>query len=42
MCRPEKPLTTSNKSLRELQEWLRDHRYRTRQGYRALAAGVHP
>ncbi|MFI9339543.1 helix-turn-helix domain-containing protein [Streptomyces althioticus] len=44
VCRPEKPLTTSNKALRELQEWLREHRSRTRQGYRALAvrAGCHP
>lgn len=43
MCRPEKPLTTSNKALRELQEWLREQRERTRQGYRALAvrAGCH-
>ncbi|MER7195595.1 helix-turn-helix domain-containing protein [Streptomyces flaveolus] len=43
MCRPEKPLTTANKALRELQEWLRDQRARTRQGYRALAvrAGCH-
>lgn len=43
MCRPEKPLTTSNKALRELQEWLRDQRSRTGQGYRALAvrAGCH-
>ncbi|MFE1076049.1 helix-turn-helix domain-containing protein [Streptomyces sp. NPDC058783] len=38
MCRPERPLTTANKALRELQEWLRDQRTRTRQGYRALAA----
>ncbi|MGA5711172.1 helix-turn-helix domain-containing protein [Streptomyces cellulosae] len=44
MSRPEKPLTTSNKALRELQEWLREHRSHTRQGYRALAvrAGCHP
>ncbi|MGW5497707.1 helix-turn-helix domain-containing protein [Streptomyces olivaceoviridis] len=44
MCRSEKPLTTSNKALRELQEWLRDQRSRTGQGYRALAvrAGCHP
>jgi hypothetical protein len=43
VCRPEKPLTTANKALRELQEWLRDQRDRTRQGYRALAvrAGCH-
>lgn len=43
MCRPEKPLTTSNKALRELQEWLRGQRERTRQGYRALSvrAGCH-
>lgn len=43
MCRPEKPLTTANKALRELQEWLREQRARTRQGYRALAvrAGCH-
>ncbi|MGW1890579.1 helix-turn-helix domain-containing protein [Streptomyces sp. NPDC002004] len=38
MCRPENPLTTGNKSLRELQEWLREQRERTRQGYRALSA----
>lgn len=44
MCRPEKPLTTTNKALRELQEWLREQRTRARQGYRALAvrAGCHP
>ncbi|WP_051812199.1 helix-turn-helix domain-containing protein [Streptomyces sp. NRRL S-340] len=43
MCRPERPLTTSNKALRELQEWLREQRRRTRQGYRALSvrAGCH-
>ncbi|WP_432029858.1 helix-turn-helix domain-containing protein [Streptomyces sp. 1222.5] len=43
MCRPEKPITTSNEALRELQEWLRDQRDRTRQGYRALSirAGCH-
>ncbi|MGA5207914.1 helix-turn-helix domain-containing protein [Streptomyces variegatus] len=43
MCRPEKPLTTSNQALRELQEWLREMRERTGQGYRALAvrAGCH-
>ncbi|MER6342338.1 helix-turn-helix transcriptional regulator [Streptomyces tendae] len=43
MCRPEKPLTTANRALRELQEWLRDQRARARQGYRALAvrAGCH-
>ncbi|MFG3207856.1 helix-turn-helix domain-containing protein [Streptomyces sp. NPDC048192] len=43
MCRPERPLTTSNKALRELQEWLREQRKRTRQGYRALSvrAGCH-
>jgi hypothetical protein len=43
MCRPEKPLTTSNKALRELQEWLREQKDRTRQGYRALSvrAGCH-
>ncbi|MEV0035499.1 helix-turn-helix transcriptional regulator [Streptomyces sp. NPDC050804] len=43
MCRPEKPLTTSNKALRELQDWLRDQRKRTQQGYRALSvrAGCH-
>ena len=43
MCRTEKPLTTTNKALRELQEWLREQRERTRQGYRALAvrAGCH-
>ncbi|MFJ3214229.1 hypothetical protein, partial [Streptomyces flaveolus] len=33
----------STKALRRLQEWLRDQRKRTRQGYRALAvrAGCH-
>ncbi|MEU5524879.1 helix-turn-helix transcriptional regulator [Streptomyces sp. NPDC047860] len=43
MCRPEKPITTRNKALRELAEWLRDQRERTRQGYRALSvrAGFH-
>lgn len=43
MSRPERPLTTANKALRELQEWLRSQRDRTRQGYRALAerAGCH-
>ncbi|MFB6643761.1 helix-turn-helix domain-containing protein [Streptomyces chartreusis] len=43
MCRPEKPLTTGNNALRELQEWLRERRERTRQGYRALSvrAGCH-
>lgn len=43
MCRPEKPITTGNKALRELAEWLRDQRQRTRQGYRALSvrAGCH-
>ncbi|MFF7551077.1 helix-turn-helix domain-containing protein [Streptomyces canus] len=43
MCRPEKPITTSNSALRELQEWLRDQRDRTGQGYRALSvrAGCH-
>ncbi|MFJ2701070.1 helix-turn-helix domain-containing protein [Streptomyces rochei] len=43
MCRPERPLTTDNKALRALQEWLRDQRARTGQGYRALAvrAGCH-
>ncbi|MFD9196067.1 helix-turn-helix domain-containing protein [Streptomyces phaeochromogenes] len=43
MCRPEKPITTGNKALRELAEWLRDQRERTRQGYRALSvrAGCH-
>ncbi|MFC8957371.1 helix-turn-helix domain-containing protein [Streptomyces sp. NPDC057101] len=43
MCRPEKPITTSNVALRELQEWLRDQRGRTGQGYRALSvrAGCH-
>ncbi|MGW4576613.1 helix-turn-helix domain-containing protein [Streptomyces tendae] len=40
MCRPERPLTTANKALRELQEWLRDQRTRTSQGYRTLAARV--
>jgi len=33
VCRPEKPITTGNKALRELAEWLRDQRQRTRQGY---------
>ncbi|MEU9286479.1 helix-turn-helix transcriptional regulator [Streptomyces sp. NPDC048275] len=43
MCRPEKPITTSNNALRDLQEWLRDQRDRTGQGYRALSvrAGCH-
>ncbi|MFJ2736070.1 helix-turn-helix domain-containing protein [Streptomyces sp. NPDC087317] len=43
MCRPEKPITTNNSALRELQEWLRDQRNRTEQGYRALSvrAGCH-
>ncbi|MEU9523287.1 helix-turn-helix transcriptional regulator [Streptomyces sp. NPDC048224] len=43
MSRPETPLTTDNKALRRLQEWLRDQRKRTGQGYRALAvrAGCH-
>ncbi|MFI7020154.1 helix-turn-helix domain-containing protein [Streptomyces sp. NPDC050164] len=43
MCRPEKPITTRNKALRELAEWLRDQREHTRQGYRALSvrAGFH-
>jgi transcriptional regulator with XRE-family HTH domain len=43
MCRPEKPLTTSNMALRALQEWLRQMRERTGLGYRALAvrAGCH-
>jgi hypothetical protein len=41
--RPEKPITTSNSALRELQEWLRDQRDRTGQAYRALSvrAGCH-
>ncbi|XPR88232.1 helix-turn-helix domain-containing protein (plasmid) [Streptomyces prasinus] len=34
------PLTTANKALRELQEWLRDQCNRTRQGYRTLAEQV--
>ncbi|WP_328674888.1 helix-turn-helix domain-containing protein [Streptomyces sp. NBC_00343] len=38
MCRPEKPITTDNTALRELAEWLRDQRERTRHGYRALSA----
>lgn len=43
MCRPEKPITTSNKPLRDLAEWLREQRERTRQSYRALSvrAGCH-
>ncbi|MFE9400099.1 helix-turn-helix domain-containing protein [Streptomyces flavidovirens] len=43
MCRPEKPISTSNIALRELQEWLRNQRGRTGQGYRALSvrAGCH-
>ncbi|MFD5341532.1 helix-turn-helix domain-containing protein [Streptomyces hawaiiensis] len=43
MCRPEKPLTTSNKALRALQEWLREMRERAGLGYRALSvrAGCH-
>ncbi|MEV5107575.1 helix-turn-helix domain-containing protein [Streptomyces massasporeus] len=43
MCRPEKPLTTNNKALRALQEWLREMRERTGMGYRALSvrAGCH-
>lgn len=43
MCRPEKPLTTSNKALRELQEWLREQREHTGQDYRTLSvrAGCH-
>ncbi|MFD9097844.1 helix-turn-helix domain-containing protein [Streptomyces collinus] len=43
MCRPEKPIATRNKALRELAEWLRDQRERTRQGYRTLSgrAGFH-
>ncbi|MEU9413285.1 helix-turn-helix transcriptional regulator [Streptomyces sp. NPDC048281] len=43
MCRPEKPITTRNKALRELAEWLREQRARTGQGYRALSvrAGFH-
>lgn len=43
MGRPEKPITTSSKALRELQEWLRVERARTGQGYRSLSvrAGCH-
>jgi transcriptional regulator with XRE-family HTH domain len=43
VSRPEKPITTGNKALRELAEWLREQRKRTRQGYRALSvrAGCH-
>ncbi|MGY9066899.1 helix-turn-helix domain-containing protein [Streptomyces sp. CAS3] len=43
MPRPEKPVTTSNRALYVLAEWLRDQRDRTGQGYRALAvrAGCH-
>ncbi|MEV6535937.1 helix-turn-helix transcriptional regulator [Streptomyces sp. NPDC051639] len=43
MCRPEKPITTSNSALRDLQEWLREQRARTGQGYRTLSvrAGCH-
>ncbi|WP_228978591.1 helix-turn-helix transcriptional regulator [Streptomyces sp. DH12] len=38
MGRPEKPLTTANRSLRALQEWLRAQRARTGHDYRALSA----
>jgi hypothetical protein len=43
MCRRENPLSTDNKALRELQEWLREHRANTGQKYRDLAvrAGCH-
>ncbi|MFD9496874.1 helix-turn-helix domain-containing protein [Streptomyces sp. NPDC060005] len=43
MCRPEKPITTSNSALRDLQQWLREQRDRTGQGYRSLSvrAGCH-
>ncbi|MGW6493200.1 helix-turn-helix domain-containing protein [Streptomyces sp. NPDC055056] len=43
MCRPEKQITTNNKALRELQEWLRSQRKLSQQGYRALSvrAGCH-
>ncbi|SMF85896.1 helix-turn-helix transcriptional regulator [Streptomyces sp. Amel2xC10] len=43
MCRPEKPIITRNRALRDLAEWLRDQRERTGQGYRALSvrAGFH-
>ncbi|MGD9482855.1 helix-turn-helix transcriptional regulator [Streptomyces sp. TRM70308] len=43
MPRPEKPVATGNRALRDLAEWLRDQRARTGQGYRALAvrAGCH-
>ncbi|MDX2557653.1 hypothetical protein [Streptomyces stelliscabiei] len=43
MCRPEKPISTSNNALRELQEWLREQKKRIGQGYRALSvrAGCH-
>lgn len=43
MCRPEKPISTGNKALRELQEWLREQRARAGQSYRTLAvrAGCH-
>ncbi|MFJ4013955.1 helix-turn-helix domain-containing protein [Streptomyces sp. NPDC090026] len=43
MPRPEKPVATGNRALRDLAEWLRERRARTGQGYRALAvrAGCH-
>lgn len=43
MCRPEKPISTSNKALRELQEWLREQRARCGDDYRTLSlrAGCH-
>ncbi|WP_051798517.1 helix-turn-helix domain-containing protein [Streptomyces sp. NRRL S-337] len=43
MCRRQNPLTTSNKALYDLQQWLRDQRMHTGQSYRALSlrAGCH-
>ncbi|MFJ9565944.1 helix-turn-helix domain-containing protein [Streptomyces fuscichromogenes] len=43
MCRRERPISTTNKALRELQEWLREQKARTGLDYRALSvqAGCH-
>ncbi|MEW1725170.1 helix-turn-helix transcriptional regulator [Streptomyces sp. NPDC093109] len=43
MCRTEKTITTDNKALRDLAEWLREQRARTGQSYRAVSvrAGRH-
>ena len=43
MCRPERPISTDNKALRALQEWLRAQKARMGQDYRTLSvrAGCH-